>query len=72
MSGVFVDHPSLAGDAGIYLAEFRHMPHSRRIVATILYVHVCSFTPRLCWSRDPDLEDSCLGDAQMNVALVYY
>jgi len=24
---------------GIYLTEFRHMPHSRRVVATILFVH---------------------------------
>ncbi len=23
---------------GIYLTEFRHMPHSRRVVATILFV----------------------------------
>ncbi len=27
--------------SGIYLTEFRHMPHSRRVVATILFVN-CS------------------------------
>ncbi|KAJ3514373.1 hypothetical protein NLJ89_g2412 [Agrocybe chaxingu] len=29
---------------GIYLTEFRHMPHSRRIVATVLYVLISTAT----------------------------
>ncbi|KAF9473117.1 hypothetical protein BDN70DRAFT_867730 [Pholiota conissans] len=36
---------------GIYLAEFRHIPHSRHIVATILYdlfAIICSFTNIRC------------------------